>query len=121
MQSKHIRILLVVVMLFLPVGHAIGQELELLFPVYKKDQGTNEKAWGSNRIRLEKPKEGEAVDYEAVKLTEFVKKFEQKGYRVDQIELRVEGTAESGKLTSLVVSLEGKGGCKITLKPQGNQ
>lgn len=118
MQSKHIRVLLIVVMVFLPVGHAIGQELELLFPVHEVDHDTKGKAGFPNRIFLKKPKDGEPVEYVKTAMSEFVKKFEQTGYRVDQIELWVEGAAESGKLTSLVVSLEGKGGCKIILKPQ---
>ncbi|WP_458719744.1 hypothetical protein [Candidatus Nitrosocosmicus sp. R] len=40
------------------------------------------------------------------------------GYKVDSIELYVEGAVTSGAITKLLVSFEGKGGCKITLKPQ---
>jgi hypothetical protein len=41
-----------------------------------------------------------------------------KGFNVDSIELWLEGGAKTGKITELFVSAEGKGGCKITLKPE---
>ena len=40
-----------------------------------------------------------------------------KGFQIDTIELWLEGGAKTGKITELFVSAEGKGGCKITLKP----
>ncbi len=40
-----------------------------------------------------------------------------KKFRVDSIELWIEGSVKEGKLISLFVSAEGKGGLKITLKP----
>jgi hypothetical protein len=118
MKYKRIIMLSTVVLLWIPLGHAGEQEIELLFPVYAVASDTKGQAGFSNRIILKKPEEGKSVEYVKTAMSEFVKKFEQTGYRVDQIELWVEGTAESGKLTSLVVSLEGKGGCKIILKPQ---
>ena len=51
-----------------------------------------------------------------VKLRDLVDWF--RDFRVDSIELWVEGGLESGNLTKLLVSVEGKGGCKITLKPK---
>ena len=47
----------------------------------------------------------------------FVQKFEGKGYRIEQIELWVEGKAESGGVTKFLVSVEGGGGIKIILRP----
>ena len=41
-----------------------------------------------------------------------------KGYKVDSIELNIEGAVKEGNITKLFVSFEGKGGCKITLKPE---
>jgi hypothetical protein len=41
-----------------------------------------------------------------------------KGYTVDSIELSIEASAQSGNITSLFVSAEGKGGMKVTLKPK---
>ena len=41
-----------------------------------------------------------------------------KKYKVDSIELYIEGAAKSGNITQLFVSFEGKGGCKVVLKPQ---
>jgi hypothetical protein len=43
-----------------------------------------------------------------------------KKYRVDSIEFYIEGGAKTGKITELFVSAEGKGGCKVVLKPAGN-
>jgi len=41
-----------------------------------------------------------------------------KDYEVKQIELWLEGGVTEGNLTKLFVSFEGKGGCKVTLKPK---
>jgi hypothetical protein len=55
-------------------------------------------------------------------LMEFVTKVSDlkkwfKGYRVESIELNIEGAVKDGNITKLFVSFEGKGGCKIILKP----
>jgi hypothetical protein len=39
------------------------------------------------------------------------------GYEIDTIELWIEGAVTSEGITKLFVSFEGKGGCKVTLKP----
>jgi hypothetical protein len=41
-----------------------------------------------------------------------------KGYKVESIELNIEGAIKDGNITKLFVSFEGKGGCKIVLKPE---
>jgi len=41
-----------------------------------------------------------------------------KGYKVESIELNIEGAIKDGNLTKLFVSFEGKGSCKIILKPE---
>jgi len=41
-----------------------------------------------------------------------------KGYKVESIELNIEGAIKDGNITKLFVSFEGKGVCKITLKPE---
>jgi len=41
-----------------------------------------------------------------------------KGYKVESIELNIEGAVKDGNITKLFVSFEGKGGCKIVLKPE---
>ena len=56
--------------------------------------------------------------YVATKLSNFVKPFRRAGYRVEQIELWVEGIAESDGVTKLFVSFDGWGGCKVILKPR---
>lgn len=56
-------------------------------------------------------------------LIEFVTKVSDlkkwfKGYKVESIELNIEGAIRDGNITKLFVSFEGKGGCKIILKPE---
>jgi len=41
-----------------------------------------------------------------------------KGYKVESIELNIEGAVKDGNITKLFVSFEGRGGCKIILKPE---
>lgn len=41
-----------------------------------------------------------------------------KGYKVESIELNIEGAVKDGNITKLFVSFEGSGGCKIVLKPE---
>jgi hypothetical protein len=55
-------------------------------------------------------------------LMEFVTKVSDlkkwfKGYKVESIELNIEGAIKDGNITKLFVSFEGRGGCKIILKP----
>lgn len=49
------------------------------------------------------------------KVEDIIKWF--KKYKVDSIELYIEGAAKSGNIIQLFVSFEGKGGCKVVLKP----
>jgi hypothetical protein len=44
-----------------------------------------------------------------------------KGYKIETIELNIEGAIKDGNITKLFVSFEGKGGCKITLKQNKRQ
>jgi len=43
-----------------------------------------------------------------------------KDYKVDSIELTLDGAFKTGILTQLIISAEGKGGCKIKLVPKDN-
>jgi hypothetical protein len=52
----------------------------------------------------------------AIELDELLNWF--KSYKVDSIELSIEGTAKTGAITSLLISAEGKGGMKVVLKPK---
>ena len=49
-------------------------------------------------------------------LTELAKGF--KDFKIDSIELSLEGGVTTGKIIDLIVSAEGKGGVKLTLKPK---
>jgi hypothetical protein len=50
------------------------------------------------------------------KIEDIVKWF--KKFKIDSIELTIEGVAKSGNITQIFVSFEGKGGCKVILKPE---
>lgn len=52
----------------------------------------------------------------AVELDELLDWF--KSYKVESIELSIEGSVKSGGITNLIVSAEGKGGMKVILKPK---
>ena len=41
-----------------------------------------------------------------------------KGYKVESIELNIEGAIKDGNITKLFLSFEGRGRCKIILKPE---
>lgn len=53
---------------------------------------------------------------EKIKLQELANNF--KNFKIDSIELNINGIAKSSGITSLIVSFEGNGGCKIVLKPK---
>ncbi len=56
------------------------------------------------------------VQAAAVELDELLNWF--KSYKVDSIELSIEGSVKTGVITNLIVSAEGKGGMKVVLKPK---
>ncbi|MCP8312323.1 MAG: hypothetical protein L6N95_01220 [Candidatus Methylarchaceae archaeon HK01B] len=58
---------------------------------------------------------GEAADKFAAKVSDIIKWF--KGFKVESVELWIEGGIKEGGITKLFISFEGKGGCKVTLKP----
>lgn len=41
-----------------------------------------------------------------------------KSFKIDSIELSIEGALKTGEILQLFVSAEGKAGCKIVLKPK---
>ena len=51
-----------------------------------------------------------------VKLDELIQWF--KDFKIDAIELWIQTGVKAGKLTELLISLEGKGGCKVILRPK---
>ena len=53
---------------------------------------------------------------EKIRLDKLVEKF--KGYKIDSIELTINGVAKSSGITSLIVSFIESGGCKIMLTPK---
>jgi hypothetical protein len=96
-----------------PTSSAEG--IKLLFPKYEQDTSAQGKA-----VYL-LSKKGGKQEYSEEDLKQFVQKFEGQGYKIDQIELWVEGKAESGGITKLIVSVEGGGGIKIILRPDGRK
>ena len=96
-------------------------EILLMFPKWETKQKAMSHKWQAPQLYYNYlSQEGEKA-YVETKLQEFVERFEKINYRVDQIELWIEAKAESGNITKLFVSLEGSGGCKVTLKPKPQQ
>ena len=56
------------------------------------------------------------IESAAVALDDLLKYFS--AFKVDSIELSIEGSIKSGGITNLIVSAEGKGGMKVVLKPK---
>ena len=110
MKSKFfgIWVLLVVFSIGIP-SVCYGGEIVLMFPKLE----AKEKARMEGRVFLSKES-----DYTETKLLEFVRKFEERNYKVDQIELWIEAKVESGNVTKLFISLGATGGCKVILKPR---
>ncbi len=92
-----------------------GGEIKLMFPEFEAEERKVQK--GTYIASVRKGREGKQV-YSEKGLSEFVKEFEQKSYRVDQIELWIDGREESGGVTRLYISLEESGGYKVILKPK---
>lgn len=111
---KNQSILIVCLTLFIlsaPLISQADEEIVLLFPKYEQDKSSQ------GRAVYSLAKDGDQQEYSEENLMKFVQKFEGKGYKIDQIELWVEGKAESGGVTKFIVSVGGGGGIKIILKP----
>jgi len=94
-------------------------EIKLMFPEFEAEKRTS----GEKGTYIASPRKGRGGKqvYSEKGLSEFVKEFEGKRYRVDQIEVWIEGRTESGDTTKFFISLEGRGGCKVILKPKGQR
>ena len=112
---KKISTILLIVIMFLGVPSFVYcDDIKLMLPEVETKK---QQAYSPSEIMVFKKIDGKQ-SYSEIELSKFVKPFEQEGYKVDQIELWLEGIAETGGITKLFVSFEGKGGCKIILKPR---
>ncbi len=91
-------------------------EIKLMFPAIevKEERSAEGKSW----IVFFKKEQYGKNEYLEMGLSQFVKELESQDYKVDQIELWVEGRAESGGVTRLFISTEGQKGYKVILKPR---
>ena len=110
-------VLLMVFCISIPSVCFGGEKVILMFPEPNNEQvGTGAEArhfyWMNRGEEKQKYSESE--------LFAFVKKFEdpQHGYRVELIELWIEGKLETRGVTKLFISLQGGGGCKVVLRPK---
>ena len=94
----------------------LAGEVRLMFP---KIEVTEEKsAEGKNWTVFFKKEQFGKNQYLEMGLSQFIKELESQDYKVDQIELWVEGRTESGGITRLFISMEGKRGFKVILRPR---
>ena len=88
------------------------EEITLMFPKVEKTNSV------SSKMTYKLSEDGDEQEYVEIGLNEFIRKFEKSSYKIEQIELWIEGKAESSNLTKLFVSVSGAGGCKLILKPK---
>lgn len=80
-----------------------NEEIEIVFPKRREQEGLQEAGIIDELV-------------EKIKLDNLVEKF--KGYKIDSIELNINGVAKYSGIPPLIVSMEGSGGCKIILRPK---
>jgi hypothetical protein len=86
----------------------LSEEIIIMYPKYQeRDDSTAEK------VRYEK----NIGEYVGVSLQTFVAELRRKAYKVDSIELWIDGIVKTDQTTKIFVPWEGEGTCKIILKP----
>ena len=116
MKRKNLLASILVFILFMTPSICFSNEIKLMFPSFEGKKKTT--AQGIPYIFYAVKKGEEGQEYVETTLLQFIQEFEKEKYKVEQIELWIEGRAESGGVTKLFVSLEGKGGCKVILRPR---
>jgi len=117
-MNKHVLYLLIFVVGLLAAMPSIclAGDIRLMFPkIEVKEEGSAE---GKSWIVYFKKEQYGKNEYLEMGLSQFVKELENQDYKVDQIELWVEGRVESGGITRLFISTEGQRGYKVILKPR---
>jgi hypothetical protein len=94
----------------------LAGEVRLMFPKIEVTEERSEE--GKSWTVFFKNEQYGKNQYLEMGLSQFVKEFESQDYKVDQIELWVEGRTESGGITRLFISTEGKRGYKVILRPR---
>ena len=91
-------------------------EVKLMFP---KIEVTEEQSAGGKTylVLFQKEQYGKNEYYE-MGLSQFTKELENQDYKVDQVELWVEGRVESGGITRFFISTDGQKGYKVILRPR---
>jgi len=117
MNKKHFYLLIFFVVLLVAIP-SIGMagEIKLMFPKIevKEERSAEGKSW----IVFFKNEQYGKNEYLETGLSQFIKELENQDYKVDQIELWVEGRTESGGVTRLFISMEKERGYKVILKPR---
>lgn len=105
---------LFLLILTVPLSAFAGEDnVKLLIPEFTIHEASSKWVYRNLKDESQKIKQ----TYKETDLDEFVNRFERKGYKVDKIEIWVEGVAATSGVTKLMVSLEGKGGMKVILNP----
>jgi hypothetical protein len=118
MMNKYKLCFLLFVVGLLTAMPSIGRagEVKLMFPnvEVKEERSADGKSW----IVVFKKEQYVKNEYLEVGLSQVVKELESQDYKVDHVELWVEGRAQSGGVTRLFISTEGQKGYKVILKPR---
>ena len=117
MNKKIFCYLFIITVLFAAIPSiCLAGEVKLMFP--KIEVTEEQSAGGKTYIVFFQKEQYQKNEYFEMGLSQFVKELENQDYKVDQIELWVEGRAESGGTTRLFISTDGKKGYKVILKPR---
>ena len=91
-------------------------DIRLMFPKITSEERKSSE--GKRFTVFDKREQFRKNEYIEKGLSEFVKEMESPDYRVDQIELWVEGREESGGITRLFISMDGGKGYRVVLRPK---
>jgi len=94
----------------------LADEVVLKIPKYVEKESADNKGQRLKVLILAKDKYKNQSHVEKT-LAKFIEVFQKQDYKVEQIELWIEGVVESGSVTKLVMSVQGSGGMKIILRP----
>ena len=91
-------------------------DIKLMFLAMKAEKETSADFRRYNSVWSFSPNQDEKkIEYSESSLNEFIERFRKQNFKVEKIELWVEGKAETSGVTRFFVSAESSGGCKLTL------
>ena len=113
MRNTYLAVFLFLAFLNVPLTSS-AEEIIVMFPKFQEIQDPD-----NGKVIYEKMGSWNNGEYIEKELKAFVSSFRPKGYKVESIELWIEGIAKTEQITKIFVTWEGESSCKIVLKPSG--